>query len=529
MSSLSDSQQGEVTSSSLDPGRGEPSFGQTDDPFTKSSALRYQQDSEDIIDEDNDNKDIDEDMDKEDINDEDIDDKNIDDEDIDAQDIDDEDINYENIATESGAAPEIASDTAGINDDVPPSAYKYQDYTTCVETSSEETAVTKISCGGKKTSSSRSDDVLDQPVRCGSANNGNAQNIRHQPNVLYPQTTCLQKDKIQNQLYTEMPFNPVSTNIEDPNLMYVENTLKCNPVYPPNVRNPNPMYVQNPELQVPEADIAATPSEIMEDVTSDTASRNPANGTAQTSSASRSTSRTGPHIETEESACRQEDIGDSFDIKPYAVRNQTYGDNTATKTNGTGNEQPQDISPANVDIEPYAVRYGEDDDVPKNGDATGIEQTRGISPGNADIEPYAVAYMGQEDVVSHRTNDSSTISAGCSSSMGAANASVNRDVRDGRHQPPVCVANGAQQHICGWKRWECFAILIILLVTGGGLIGVFMTTDKQDTPMVTFLLIFCYGSQCFVHLAWYPHYSSSSNAFSCQIFAVEGTRGENRK
>ncbi|CAH1227789.1 TRIM3 [Branchiostoma lanceolatum] len=369
---------------------------------------------------------------------------------------DDDNDSVGGILTDTGAAAEIAPTVNITQADTMPYtvAYLCQDHMACMTTNSEETEAKK-SYGKEKSSSNSNNDVSDCDESDNDTdtveNDGNAQNIRYHPNVLYPHTICLKNDRVQNQMYTQKALNPTSINSQNPNTMYAQNGPNCNPAYQPNVRNPNPMYAPNvnpelDELTSTEPEIAptslttATSSGIVEataeDLPSDVASGDAANGMAQAS----------PDPETEEPASWQADIA-----QPYAVKYQSADDDDmATESNGTGNGQT-----LCVDIKPYAVRYGDDDDLPSKRKVTDNKQTQDVSPDNVDITPYAAAYMGQEDVVSEGNNDTLTIAAGCSSSMGATNASAVlgghsevRDVRNQAPQAPVYMPNGPQQDTC---------------------------------------------------------------------------------
>ncbi|KAI8520178.1 hypothetical protein Bbelb_034350 [Branchiostoma belcheri] len=180
-----------------------------------------------------------------------------------------------------------------------------------------------------------------------------------------------------------------------PNPMYKQNSL------PPNARNPSPVYPQNDRMcgqnthQEPELDTGE-----------DSACVRP---------------RAVTHRQGVEAAIRSADNDDiSTCSQQFAVTHQN-GDETASWSAGSDD----------VFIQPYAVRYKEDDNDTNRPTDTG-RQTVGISRNDDDIRPYAVAYMCQDDTVvvrglnsrptQHKTKTASNRS---SNDMSGHNSSIN--------------------------------------------------------------------------------------------------------
>eukprot|EP00058_Branchiostoma_floridae_P023276 XP_002608766.1 hypothetical protein BRAFLDRAFT_73992 [Branchiostoma floridae] len=342
---------------------------------------------------------------------------------------DDDYIDDESSPTEGDAADEIAPTVDSNHGDahiVPHQVtYTCQDHMVCFKTVSEESETTE-SC----VEQNNTDKILTNMDGCDPIKNdakintvenaGNTVNTPHCCNLLYPLTKCLQNDQSRNQMYAQN-----ATNSETPNPMYAQNAINCTSVYKPKACDSNPMYAPDLPLHATESDAVEATAEDL----------NPKVDTDIEAQASRDT-------EAEQSATRQTDTGESFNITPYAVRYQTDDDNDdiVTRSNiGTRREQTQSSFPGNADIEPYAVRYEDDEDLAARRNAAKNERTQGISPDDVHIEPYAVAYTGGDD-------DTSTRSERCSSTTHGTVLGGNSDARGVRDQAPMHVQNGPQQN-----------------------------------------------------------------------------------
>eukprot|EP00058_Branchiostoma_floridae_P015580 XP_002601068.1 hypothetical protein BRAFLDRAFT_75503 [Branchiostoma floridae] len=367
----------------------------------------------------------------------------------------DDDIDHEHILTESGAAAEIESIVViKYGDaDIVQTSYMCQGHMACGTADTEETE-TKTPYGDDDTCSISNNATSGQPIGYdgASANDAdcvedgqNTKNVRHHPNMLYPHVSCLQRDQVQNHIYTQNTLNSISINTENPNLIYTQKTLNSDPLNQQNVCNTNPMYAPNgiPELELPASDSNITATSTGPDTSADICDIKPYAVRYQTDDDVATKSKEARDPQNQDASCCDIDK-----IEPYAVRYKE-DDDVPAEGKVTVQEQLQDASCGNVGIEPYAVRYGEDDDLPTDRNTTESEQTQDASPDNVNIEPYAVAYMDQDEVTSEDRNDTRTISAGCSSSGDATNVSVGQgssnDVRDDRNQAPM--PNGPQQHI----------------------------------------------------------------------------------
>ncbi|CAH1267452.1 Hypp3745 [Branchiostoma lanceolatum] len=256
--------------------------------------------------------------------------------------------------------------------------------------------------------------------------------IRHPPSALYQHPMC-------------------EHDTPNPDLMYSQNALSANPMYPSiaingssnleyqrNVRNPNQIYepdvCSEPAHRPANSDgtpsiepLAATHQEVHDDdddnnkpTTSDAAAEikeiDVVNDVAVEVNAV-------PFVRPK-STSRPVNI--DLYIRPYAVRYPTHDDNRG----GT----------------PYAGRHQEDDEdeiPPEIDGADGNRRTYHTAPDDIDITPYAVAYMCQYDMTDVTRRDASMNDADTSASV-RDDSNVQRIQHDWRtlhHQHPSSIPN----------------------------------------------------------------------------------------
>ncbi|XP_019640455.1 PREDICTED: uncharacterized protein LOC109482198 [Branchiostoma belcheri] len=207
-------------------------------------------------------------------------------------------------------------------------------------------------------------------------------------------------------------FVPYASNV--PDIQHRPNTLYQNPIQ--NYSNPNTMYTQTvlssdqnthndkamPNVRIhnphPESLGTSEPNVIIETSLVD-------DGDLATAARGEENLRDGATKDiaagNEETDSRQADTEDSFRIEPYAVRYQDNDDDMTTRSNAAGR-----IAPDDVNIQPYAVAYiGQDD-------RTSSEETQARLPSHRGATALDI------------DNDESKMSSRCNSLRNDADASA---------------------------------------------------------------------------------------------------------
>eukprot|EP00058_Branchiostoma_floridae_P005199 XP_002590687.1 hypothetical protein BRAFLDRAFT_89488 [Branchiostoma floridae] len=221
-------------------------------------------------------------------------------------------------------------------------------------------------------------------------------------------------------------------------------------------------------------------------------------------------------------------VGNSC-IQPYAVKYQENDESA--------------VGPADCEvIQPYAVKYqkhgvsGNDRPVRRTDVADATGQTANVASDDVDIEPYAVAYMDQDDIASgdihtqtrspmqkpmaasNITNDvlSTPSSNGAKSSD---NVSEERQhVQNALHPNPMYVPN--IQHPAAWecaRRRTCLINVAVAVVLGGCIVGgislwVFASTNPPETTTTVATTFTSVPTDCCSSVPTPPAVSNSSQS-----------------
>ncbi|KAI8520186.1 hypothetical protein Bbelb_034430 [Branchiostoma belcheri] len=313
------------------------------------------------------------------------------------------------------------------------------------------------------------------------------------PNPMYKQNS-LRPNELDSQHPLEKATLGGRWKVRCPNPMYKQNSL------PPNARNPSPVYPQTDRMCGQNTD------------------QEPELDTGEDSACVRPRAVT--HRQGVEAAIRSADNDDiSTCSQQFAVTHQN-GDETASWSASSDDD---------VFIQPYAVRYKEDDNDTNRPTDNG-RQTVGIAPNDDEVRPYAVAYMCKDDTVvvrglnsgqtqhktktaSNRRNNISTNLSGLDSPMNDmwpnASDSHTHDIQhssSARHLDPMYlrfplhpnpiklmpnplyVEDDHRTCGCEYRRVCVAVVTVIILVslTFGGTFAVlyFNTTGRDPTPAV---------------------------------------------
>eukprot|EP00058_Branchiostoma_floridae_P021041 XP_002606531.1 hypothetical protein BRAFLDRAFT_102553 [Branchiostoma floridae] len=323
-------------------------------------------------------------------------------------------------------------------------------------------------------------------------------NTQHISDTRHPNTMSGPNDKEPSPADVNPNPEDAENARERPNSMYQHNSMSAYGKNTQNVRDPNPTYPQNAPLSQP--DLSPEPANV-NSLQPITGTHQQENTSAFKTAESDDNPCSQPYENTNEgdsaSACRPDEEDCSNRILPMMHQEDCVPSLSPSTDDGVPFTQPsavtnQEETLASCDdhdsIQPYAVRYQEEDDgnnIPTaSGAAAPDGQKNGVDAGDGDIVPYAVAYA-PASVVNDVPNDLDPNPMYTPSSLNPNPMYV----QNALNPNPMYVPNVGFHLTCGTFAqclygWLChrptvIAVILGLLLMCGTFAGLYLTRNDN--------------------------------------------------